>query len=67
MPISLVYSCIFFVGVFGNVSTCLVIWRNKYMQTPTNLYLANLAVSDLLTHLVGKKLVLFIKFGQTRR
>jgi hypothetical protein len=28
--------------------------RNKYMQTPTNVYLANLAVSDLLTHVVGE-------------
>lgn len=54
IPISIVYGLIFVVGVLGNVSTCLVILRNKYMQTPTNVYLANLAVSDLLTHLVGK-------------
>lgn len=54
VPISAVYAAIFVVGVLGNASTCLVIWRNKYMQTPTNVYLANLAVSDLLTHLVGE-------------
>lgn len=54
VPISAVYACIFLVGVLGNISTCLVIYKNKYMQTPTNVYLANLAVSDLLTHLVGK-------------
>ena len=56
IPISLVYFCIFVVGVLGNVSTCLVIFKNKYMQTPTNLYLANLAISDLMTHLVGKNI-----------
>ena len=56
VPISAVYAVIFVLGVLGNVSTCLVIFRNKYMQTPTNVYLANLAVSDLLTHLVGKKI-----------
>ncbi len=54
VPISVVYACIFVVGILGNVCTCLVIKGNKYMQTPTNVYLANLAVSDLLTHLVGE-------------
>jgi hypothetical protein len=54
VPISVVYATIFVVGVLGNTSTCLVIMKNKYMQTPTNVYLANLAVSDLLTHLVGE-------------
>ena len=51
---TVVYLAMFVVGVFGNLSTCLVIIKNKYMHTPTNVYLANLAVSDLLTHLVGK-------------
>lgn len=53
IPISVVYSIIFIVGVLGNVSTICVILRNKYMHTPTNVYLANLALSDLLTHLIG--------------
>jgi neuromedin U receptor 2 len=52
--ISVVYATIFVVGVLGNVSTILVILKNKYMHTPTNVYLANLAISDLLTHLVGE-------------
>ena len=60
VPISAVYACIFVVGVLGNMSTCLVIMKNKYMQTPTNVYLANLAVSDLLTHLVGKRETFFV-------
>ena len=54
IPISVVYSTIFIVGVLGNVATISVILKNKYMHTPTNVYLANLAISDLLTHLVGK-------------
>ena len=54
IPISVVYAIIFVVGVLGNVSTILVIFKNKYMHTSTNVYLANLAISDLLTHLVGK-------------
>jgi len=56
VPISVVYTIIFILGVLGNVSTILVISKNKYMHTPTNVYLANLAISDLLTHLVGKSL-----------
>ncbi len=54
VPISTVYAAICAVGVLGNASVCAVICRNKYMQTPTNVYLANLAFSDMLTHLVGK-------------
>lgn len=44
-----VYCVIFLTGVIGNLSTCVVIWRNTYMHTVTNYYLFNLAVSDLLT------------------
>ena len=54
IPISVVYAIIFVVGVLGNVSTICVILKNKYMHTSTNVYLANLAMSDLLTHLVGE-------------
>ena len=54
IPITVVYSIIFIVGVLGNVSTICVILKNKYMHTPTNVYLANLALSDLLTHVVGE-------------
>ena len=68
IPISVVYACIFVVGVLGNVSTILVILKNKYMHTPTNVYLANLAISDLLTHLVGKLTQkLFIFFQSVHR
>lgn len=48
-----VYCIIFITGVAGNLSTCIVIWKNSYMHTVTNYYLFNLAVSDLLTLTLG--------------
>ncbi|CAL1689338.1 unnamed protein product [Lasius platythorax] len=53
LPITLVYVMIFVTGVFGNVVTCIVIRRNPVMQTATNYYLFNLAVSDLLLLILG--------------
>ena len=49
-----VYCVIFLTGVAGNVCTCVVIVRNKRMHTATNYYLFSLAVSDLLTLLLGQ-------------
>lgn len=48
------YSLIFVAGVLGNLITCIVISRNKFMHTATNFYLFNLAVSDLILLLSGK-------------
>ncbi|KAK2185851.1 hypothetical protein NP493_221g02013 [Ridgeia piscesae] len=53
IPMTVVYCVIFVTGVVGNVCTCLVIRRTKYMQTVTNYYLFNLAVADLLVLLLG--------------
>ncbi|XP_022166528.1 pyrokinin-1 receptor-like isoform X1 [Myzus persicae] len=53
VPVTLVYTLIFATGIVGNVSTCIVIARNKYMHTATNYYLFSLAVSDLLLLLSG--------------
>ncbi|XP_076173939.1 pyrokinin-1 receptor [Ptiloglossa arizonensis] len=53
LPITVVYAVIFFTGVIGNVSTCVVIARNKSMHTATNYYLFSLAVSDLLLLISG--------------
>ena len=49
-----VYSAIFVTGVVGNLCTCAVIIRNKRMQTVTNYYLFSLAVSDILTLVLGE-------------
>lgn len=53
IPITLIYILIFVSGVLGNVSTCIVIFRNKSMHTATNYYLFSLAVSDLLLLISG--------------
>lgn len=53
IPITVIYAIIFLTGVIGNVSTCIVIARNKSMHTATNYYLFSLAVSDLLLLVTG--------------
>ena len=52
--LTVVYSIIFLTGVIGNVSTCIVITTNSYMHTATNFYLFSLAISDMLTLILGK-------------
>lgn len=48
VPMTICYILIFITGVIGNVSTCIVIFYNKYMHTATNFYLFSLAISDLV-------------------
>lgn len=44
----ILYTIIFVLGIFGNVIVCYVVIRNKAMQTVTNLFITNLALSDIL-------------------
>ncbi|XP_019867538.1 neuropeptide Y receptor type 2 [Aethina tumida] len=44
----MIYTAIFILGIFGNVLVCYVVFRNKAMQTVTNLFITNLALSDIL-------------------
>ncbi|ESO82243.1 hypothetical protein LOTGIDRAFT_55047, partial [Lottia gigantea] len=44
----LAYSILAVISIFGNSLVCYVICKNKRLYTPTNFFLANLAVSDLL-------------------
>ncbi|XP_026482589.1 pyrokinin-1 receptor-like [Ctenocephalides felis] len=53
IPLTIIYGAILVVGSIGNVSTCVVIARNKSMHTATNYYLFSLAVSDLLLLMAG--------------
>lgn len=53
VPLSIVYAFIFIVGVLGNVSTCIVISKNRSMATATNYYLFSLAISDMLLLVTG--------------
>lgn len=45
---SFVYLLIFTLGVFGNVLVVYVVWANKHMRTVTNIFIVNLAVSDIM-------------------
>jgi len=55
LPMSVVYSIIFFTGIIGNFSTCFVVARAQYMRTSICwYYLFNLAVADMLTLIFGK-------------
>lgn len=53
IPVTIIYASVFLTGIIGNVSTCIVIARNKSMHTATNYYLFSLAVSDLLLLVSG--------------
>eukprot|EP00058_Branchiostoma_floridae_P026567 XP_002612058.1 hypothetical protein BRAFLDRAFT_94148 [Branchiostoma floridae] len=46
--ISVTYGVIFLVGILGNVSVGLAVWGNRELRTPTNFFLLNLSVADLL-------------------
>lgn len=50
---TIVYVLILLTGVTGNLITCLVIVRKRYMHTATNYYLFSLAVSDLMLLILG--------------
>ncbi|XP_037945834.1 uncharacterized protein LOC119678205 isoform X1 [Teleopsis dalmanni] len=53
MTLTIFYAFIFVAGVLGNLITCIVISRNRFMHTATNFYLFNLAVSDMILLLSG--------------
>ncbi|KFO90287.1 Neuromedin-U receptor 2 [Buceros rhinoceros silvestris] len=59
LPMALVYTLIFVVGVIGNFLVCLVILKHRNMKTPTNYYLFSLAISDLLVLLFGMPLEVY--------
>ncbi|XP_011504928.1 PREDICTED: prolactin-releasing peptide receptor-like [Ceratosolen solmsi marchali] len=46
--IGIFYASIFLLGFFGNALVCFVVVRNRQMQTVTNLFITNLALSDVL-------------------
>lgn len=54
IPTLIIYPTIFFLGVVGNICTCIVIVANKSMHNPTNFYLFSLAISDILVLVLGK-------------
>jgi neuromedin U receptor 1 len=53
VPITIIYFVIFVTGVIGNISTCIVIAKNKSMHNTVNYYLASLAISDFILLMSG--------------
>lgn len=51
--LTVIYAIIFVLGVVGNTVTCLVIAKNRSMQTAVNFYLFSLAISDLFLLILG--------------
>lgn len=49
----LLYSVIFIIGISGNALVSFVVIRNKSMQTITNLFITNLAISDIMMCLLA--------------
>uniref|UniRef100_A0A1A9ZK40 G-protein coupled receptors family 1 profile domain-containing protein n=1 Tax=Glossina pallidipes TaxID=7398 RepID=A0A1A9ZK40_GLOPL len=53
IPLTIIYSLIFITGFIGNISTCVVIRKNRSLHTATNYYLFSLAISDFLLLVSG--------------
>lgn len=60
VPITILYCIIFVTGVIGNITTCIVISRNKSMHTATNYYLFSLAISDFVLLVSSVPVEIFI-------
>lgn len=58
--------CIFCVGTFGNILVIIVVVRVREMRTPTNVFLLNLSVSDVLVLLICQPAGLLEFFGKDR-
>ena len=52
------YACMIIVGATGNLLVILVVVRNQAMRTARNVYIVNLAISDLMLCLITMPLTL---------
>ncbi|XP_060551585.1 QRFP-like peptide receptor, partial [Ruditapes philippinarum] len=64
--VSIVNTVIFIVGTFGNILVIIVVLRVREMRTPTNVFLLNLSVADVLVLLVCQPAGLTEFFGKDR-
>ena len=54
ISLTVIYIVILISGLIGNSITILIIFRFRYMQSITNLYLCNLAITDLISLMFSK-------------
>ena len=52
--LTLFYVVLILLGLPGNLMTCIIIWCNSNIITPTNCFLLNLAIVDIITLITGK-------------
>ena len=52
--VTLFYILLLLAGFPGNLMTCIIILYNSNMMSPTNCFLLNLAIVDLMTLITGK-------------
>ena len=67
LPQVAAYSVLIVTSLVGNLAVMLVVWRERHMRTPTNFFIVNLAVCDLMVtslctwvHLLGDPTNFFI-------
>lgn len=60
IPVTVIYVVIFLTGTVGNITTCIVIYKNKSLHTATNYYLFSLALSDLVLLVSGLPQEIFL-------
>ena len=59
------YSTVSFLGFPGNLLTCLTICKNAYMKTAANWLIFNLAITDLVTLLLGIRNILVTYYNRS--
>ena len=52
--LTLFYVLLLLIGLPGNLMTCIIIWCNSNKITPTNCFLLNLAIVDIITLITGE-------------
>ena len=64
--VSIFNSIIFILGILGNFLVVLVIVKVRNMRTPTNFFLLNLSIADILVLLICQPAALMEFYGKDR-
>ena len=57
---TIIYSATSITGIPGNILTLFIIFKISYMKIPSKYFIFNLAIVDLITLIIGEKIVLKI-------